>query len=330
MKGDRRSYELLSMIFELNSVVNENDPLSTSGNMMNLDIRNADAPREVKQEPTCIPVKNPDLMGRLHHFQNLGSIFTTPRNVEIWLPPDYDQSHGTRYAVLYMQDGQNLFEPQKSFVGVDWGMDEALTRLSLAKEVQPTLVVGIWNTPQRLREYLPQRPFENPLAPRVKRKVIKNYGGMPLSDHYLSFMVEELKPFIDSRYRTRPEREFTFVMGSSMGGLISLYALLEYPHVFSGAGSLSTHWPFAHKLFRKYLKARLSKPGGQKIYLDYGSEINSIGYRYRQKRVEHILKMNGYRSGIEWLGKWYAGDPHSETAWRRRIEVPLRFLLNNP
>ena len=297
--------------------------------MMNLDANQADSPLKIQQEPAVIPVENPNLMGSLHHFQSVPSIFSAPRNVEIWLPPGYDQDLRTRYAVLYMQDGQNLFEAQKAFIGVDWGMDETLTRLCRAKEIQPTLVVGIWNTPQRLREYLPQRPFGNPLAPRVKRKVIKYYGGMPLSDLYLRFMVEELKPFIDCRYRTRPEREFTFLMGSSMGGLISLYALWEYPQVFGGAGSLSTHWPIAHKLFRKYLKARLPKPGMQKIYLDYGSEIDRVGYRYRQKRVEHILKVNGYRPGIEWLGKWYAGEPHSETAWRARVERPLRFLLKN-
>ncbi|MCP4876756.1 MAG: hypothetical protein GY896_14955 [Gammaproteobacteria bacterium] len=160
-------------------------------------------------------------------------------------------------------------------------------------------------------------------------RVIKRYGGIPISDNYLQFIVNELKPFVDSRYRTRPEREFTFLMGSSMGGLISLYAICEYPQVFGGAGCLSTHWPIAHKPFSKYLKARLPEPGHHKIYLDYGNEANHAGYRYRQKRVEHILKDRGYEFGRDWLGNWYAGDPHSETAWRARVQVPLRFLLKN-
>ena len=108
-----------------------------------------------------------------------------------------------------------------------------------------------------------------------------------------------------------------------------MYAICEYPQVFGGAGCLSTHWPIAHKLFSTYLKARLPEPRRHKIYLDYGNEANRAGYRYRQKRVEKILKEGGYELGLDWLGNWYAGDPHSETAWRARVQVPLRFLLKN-
>ena len=158
---------------------------------------------------------------------------------------------------------------------------------------------------------------------------MKRYGGAPISDNYLRFLVYELKPFVDSRYRTRPDREMTFLMGSSMGGLISLYGICEYPQVFGGAGCLSPHWPIAHQLFSAYLKVRLPKPGQHKIYLDYGNEANSRGYRVSQKRVERILKGRGYEPGIDWLSYWSAGDPHSETAWRTRIQMPLRFLLKN-
>jgi predicted alpha/beta superfamily hydrolase len=228
-----------------------------------------------------------------------------------------------------MHDGQNLFESQKSFIGVDWGMDETMAALSGENEIRPTIVVAIWNTPQRLREYLPQRPFCNHQSQPSMSRVIKRYGGTPISDNYLRFLVYELKPFVDSRYRTRPEREFTFLMGSSMGGLISLYGICEYPQVFGGAGCLSTHWPIAHKPFSAYLKARLPEPGQHKIYLDYGSEVNNAGYRFSQKHMEHILKGSGYKLGIDWLSTWYAGDPHSETAWRARVQVPLRFLLKN-
>jgi hypothetical protein len=85
----------------------------------------------------------------------------------------------------------------------------------------------------------------------------------------------------------------------------------------------------AHKPFSKHLKAGLPEPGRHKIYLDYGSEVNSPGYAVSQKRVEHILEDSGYEFGLDWLGKWYPGDPHSETAWRARVHVPLRFLLKN-
>jgi predicted alpha/beta superfamily hydrolase len=284
---------------------------------------------EKKIQPTYSLVKNPDLNGSLHHYPSLPSMFINPHNVEIWLPPDYDEGNANGYAVLYMHDGQNLFESQKSFTGVDWGMDETMAALSRENEIRPAMVVAIWNTPQRLREYLPQRPFCNHPSRRSMNRVIKRYGGTPISDNYLRFLVYELKPFVDSCYRTRPERESTFMMGSSMGGLISLYAICEYPQVFSGAGCLSTHWPIANKLFSKYLKARLPEPGRHKIYLDYGNEANLFGYRKRQKRMEQILKEGGYEYGLDWLSNWYVGDPHSETAWRARVQVPLRFLLKN-
>jgi len=284
---------------------------------------------KTKIQPNLSPDKNFDLIGTLHHFPSVPSLFINPRNVDVWLPPDYDEGNANGYAVLYMHDGQNLFEPQKSYIGVDWGLDQTMAVLLKKKEIRPTIVVGIWNTPQRLCEYLPQRPFCDYQSQKSRSRVIKRYGGAPISDKYLRFIVNELKPFVDRRYHTRPEREFTFLMGSSMGGLISLYAICEYPHIFGGAGCLSTHWPIAHRSFSKYLKARLPGPRHHKIYLDYGDEANSAGYRVRQKRVEHILREKGYALGLDWLANWYAGDPHSETAWRTRVHVPLRFLLKD-
>ena len=290
-----------------------------------------DAPIKPTIQPNLSPEKSADLIGTLDQFPSVPSQFIDTRNVDVWLPPDYDEGHANGYAVLYMHDGQNLFEPQKSYIGVDWGMDQTMAVLFQKKEIRPTIVVGIWNTPQRLCEYLPQRPFCDYQSQQSRSRVIKRYGGVPISDRYLRFLVNELKPFVDRRYRTRPEREFTFLMGSSMGGLISLYGICEYPHIFGGAGCLSTHWPIAHRSFGKYLKARLPEPKGHKIYLDYGDEANSAGYLARQKRVEHIIRARGYAFGTDCLANWFAGDPHAETAWRSRVHVPLRFLLkDNP
>jgi predicted alpha/beta superfamily hydrolase len=290
---------------------------------------NSGAPVETSIRPEVSPEKNADLIGTLHHFPKLPSNVIQSRNVDVWLPPNYDENHVSGYNVLYMHDGQNLFEAQKSYIGVDWGMDQTMAALCQEENIQPTIVVGIWNTPQRLREYLPQRPFCDYQPPQSRRRVIKRYGGVPISDNYLRFLVYELKPFIDRRYHSRTERAFTFLMGSSMGGLISLYAICEYPHLFGGAGCLSTHWPIANRTFCRYLKARLPEPNQHKIYLDYGDEANSPGYLVRQKRMEHIIREKGYTLGLDWLAKWYAGEPHTETAWRTRVHVPLRFLLSN-
>ena len=287
------------------------------------------APHQTTILPDSSPQKNADLIGILHHFSILPSSSINPRQIDVWLPPDYNQSDDSRYAVLYMHDGQNLFEAQKSFIGVDWGLDETVAALIQRKAIRPTIVVGVWNTPQRLLEYLPQRPFCNHRHHHCQSRVIKRYGGVPMSDQYLRFLVDELKPFIDRRYRTRPEREFTFSMGSSMGGLISLYAICEYPHIFGGVGSLSTHWPIANRSFSRYLEARLPEPGHHKIYLDYGDEANRADYRVRQKRVENIIKARGYAFGRDWFANGFAGEPHSETAWRTRAHIPLRFLLKN-
>ena len=273
------------------------------------------------------PVKNSNLIGTIHHFPNVPSLFTNPRNVDVWLPPNYNEGDASKYDVLYMHDGQNLFESQKSFTGVDWGLDQTAAALIQKRQIRPTIVVGVWNTPQRLCEYLPQRPFCDHQTQRSRHRVIKRYGGVPISDNYLRFLVYELKPFIDRRYHTRSERAFTFTMGSSMGGLISLYAICEYPDIFGGAGCLSTHWPIAYRSFVRYLKARLPEPRLHKIYLDYGDETNSADYLVRQKRAEHIIRESGYTLGLDWIAKWYPSAPHSETAWRTRVHIPLRFLL---
>ncbi len=103
-------------------------------------------------------------------------------------------------------------------------------------------MAGVWNSPIRWREYMPQKPYEAPALQKHHPLILERAGGPPLSDAYLQFLVEELKPFIDKRYRTLPDQQNTFVMGSSMGGLISLYAISEYPQVFGGAGCVSTHW----------------------------------------------------------------------------------------
>ena len=272
-------------------------------------------------------VDNPDLAGTLHHYPGLPSHFIRPRNVEVWLPPDYDENSPSGYPVLYMHDGQNLFEPQKAYIGVDWGVDETVTALAAQGQIPPAIVVGVWNTPQRLREYLPQQPYCCHLSRHVRRLVRKQYGGMPLADRYLRFLVHELKPFVDRRYRTQPGPASTFVMGSSMGGLVSLYAICEYPRIYAGAGCLSTHWPLPHEPLIRYLKERLPDPRGHRIYLDYGSEADRESYRYRQKRVEHTLRSRGYEPGTSLLSRYYPGEPHSETAWRTRLPVPLRFLL---
>ena len=146
--------------------------------------------------------------------------------------------------MLYMHDGQNLFDAKLSFSGVAWGIDKAAATLADENRIRAPIVVGIWNTGRRAQEYMPQKPLE--AAPSsLADRFATNFNGTPVSDAYLRFIVTELKPFVDATYRTLPAQADTNVMGSSMGGLISLYALCEYPDVFGGAACLSSSWTVA-------------------------------------------------------------------------------------
>jgi len=225
-----------------------------------------------------------------------------------------------------MQDGQNLFDPQTSFLGVDWGIDEAMRRLTAEQRVSAAIVVGIWNTPQRSQEYMPQRPLEQRRR-KEQGQLGKAAVRKPLSDRYLKFLLTEVKPFLDDHYRTLADRENTFIMGSSMGGLISLYAVCEYPHVIAGAGCLSTHWPAREGIVVDYLEKGLPKAGSHKLYFDYGTRTVDALYEPYQQEVDKVLRAKGYTQGKDWITLKFEGAEHSERAWRERVHIPLEFLL---
>jgi predicted alpha/beta superfamily hydrolase len=248
------------------------------------------------------------------------------RRVDVWLPPGYDAAAADRYPVVYMHDGQNLFDPAASYGGVPWSVDQAMLRLLARGEARPAIIVGVWNSPARFEEYMPRKA--------VAAAQFRAYPTMPMmpadsikSDAYLKFLVGELKPFVDRTYRTRPEREHTFVMGSSMGGLISAYAVCEYPEVFGGAGCVSIHWPAGDGAMVDYLAKNLPAPGVHKFYFDHGTETVDALYEPWQRRADAVLRAAGYTPGPLWLTRKFPGTEHNEKAWRERVDLPLRFLL---
>jgi predicted alpha/beta superfamily hydrolase len=265
-----------------------------------------------------------DRADTLKRHADLASRFVEPRNVDVWLPPGYALEDGRRYPVIYMHDGQNLFEPKTAFGGVDWGIDRAIVRLASEGRLREAIVVGIWNTDRRYQEYMPQKALA--LSGRSS-EFTAQAGGEALSDAYLRFIVQELKPFIDRGYRTRPERGSTLVMGSSMGGLISLYALCEYPESFGGAGCLSTHWPAGEGAVIEYLRRALPRPGRHRICFDHGTETLDASYEAFQRQVDALMIATGYREGVDWITRRFPGAEHSERAWRERVQIPLLFLL---
>ncbi len=267
--------------------------------------------------------------GQIERYEDFSSQHCPPRHVDVWLPPGY-AAGSERYPVLYMHDGQNLFDPALAFIGVDWGMDEAITRLVEAKMFSGAIVVGIWNTPERRREYMPQKPLLLPASTALLTEFSADNGGPPRSDAYLRCLVEEIKPLIDGRYRTLPEREHTAVMGSSMGGLVSLYAICEYPTVFGLAGCLSTHWPIGGNRLVDYFGSALPRPPGQRIYFDYGTATLDASYEPYQLRMDALMAQAGYVHGHDWLTQKFERAEHSERAWRARVDIPLRFLFGVP
>lgn len=269
-----------------------------------------------------------DGTGFIIRHADFSSHYVTPRPVDIWCPSDDGAAPATRYPVIYMHDGQNLFDSALSFIGVDWGMDEAMTRLIRESGRPGAIIVGVWNSPLRVREYMPRKPLFTPRGRPLLPRFIEQAGGEPLSESYLKFLVEELKPFIDATYPTLPDQAHTFVMGSSMGGLISLYALIEYPNVFGGAGCLSTHWPAGEEVLVDWLGAALPPAGRHKLYFDFGTETLDAAYEPYQQRMDEWVKAAGYRAGRDWLTRKLHGAEHSERAWRARVHIPLAFLLD--
>ncbi|NDA61905.1 MAG: alpha/beta hydrolase [Chitinophagia bacterium] len=279
--------------------------------------------------------------GKIIRHENFFSAYVTSRNIDVWLPDNYSPS--SKYAVLYMQDGQMLFDSTVTWNKQEWGVDETISQLLHQNKIQNCIVVGIWNGGlNRHTEYFPQKPFES-LSQAQQEAVYKAsrssgqsiFGGKYIiSDKYLHFLTRELKPFIDSAYSTRVDREHTFIAGSSMGALISMYALCEYPQIFGGAACLSTHWPgiFTSEnnpipdAFIAYMNKNLPSPLQHRIYFDYGSETLDAMYAPFQAKADSILIKKGYTEK-HWMTKYWPGQDHSERSWKSRLSVPLLFLL---
>lgn len=265
--------------------------------------------------------------GRTESWQRVPSRHVDARDVDVWLPPSYGRDPQRRYPVLYMHDGQNLFDPALGYTGVDWDIDGAMTRLIEAGGIREAIVVGVWNTPLRFAEYMPKMPVQTEMVSSgIEGRMIGRAEDIR-SDGYLHFLVDELKPFIDTQYRTMPGRDDTFVMGSSMGGLISAYAVAQFPEVFGGIGAVSTHWPACDGCVVDWLGAHLPDPRTHRLYFDHGTVGLDALYPPHQARMDAALRTGGYIEGKHSMTRRFEGADHNEAAWRARVEIPLRFLL---
>lgn len=287
--------------------------------------------RASAQTPACSS-------GRIERIPDFQSKYVAPRHIDVWLPDGFVSGKG--YGVLYMHDGQMLFDSAITWNRQSWEMDE--TGANLQNRKHKFIIVGIWNSGSgRHADYFPQKPFEamsrtekDSLTAQLQRAGRTNEVFHPVSDLYLKFITEELKPEIEKKYGVRSDRKHTWIAGSSMGGLISLYAICEYPDVFGGAACLSTHWPGTFSLennpfpeaYRNYLRRKLPDPGSHRICFDLGDQTLDAMYPPLQRQVDEVMRQAGYKNN--WITMYLPGEDHSERSWKKRMPAVMNFLLD--
>jgi predicted alpha/beta superfamily hydrolase len=242
------------------------------------------------------------------------------RTVLVYLPPGYEDEPDRRYPVLYMHDGQNLFDAGTSFIGVEWNVDETLERMIASGQVEPLIVVGIYNTNERAFEYTPAQDSS------------RGEGGG--ASRYADFIVNELKPFIDATYRTRPGRESTGIMGSSLGGIASLYIAWTHPDVFSRVGAMSTTYWWANKQIIRFLE-ETDPPPGVKVWLDMGTAEDNTDRDQNEvpdnidlhREARNVLMDKGLTIPRTLRYVEEKGAVHNERAWAARFPRAVEYLF---
>lgn len=262
-------------------------------------------------------------------WEGMGSDAIPSRDVTILLPADYDETDA-HYPVLYMHDGKNLFEPGRTITGDEWRVDETLSRMISQGAARPAIVVAIDQVEARWREYAPEE-FVNGAGFGAM-----NESTSPYSNDYLKFIVERVKPKIDSEFRTLSGPEDTMLMGSSMGGLISLYGVSSYPDTFGAAACLSTHWPLALPVkdnqvevvrsIQASLDAGGIDPLKHRFWFDHGTLNLDSHYAPYQIEMDAYFAEKGF-GGIGYVSRVYEGTDHNEASWATRLSEPLAFLL---
>lgn len=229
-----------------------------------------------------------------------------PRGMIVWLPPGYDAEDDKRYPVLYMHDGQNLFDPATSSFGVDWGMDEVADSLINIGEIEPVIIVGINNTINRFSEYS---------------------NSSDTGYVYMNFLVNKIKPMIDSTYKTLPGRENTAVAGSSMGGLISFMLAWEYPEVFSKAACFSPAYKYKHFDYVTVVEKYSSTKKEIKFYIDNGGIGIEETIQPGIDEMISLLEAMGYEKGKDLFVLFDKEARHFESDWGTRAHVPLKLFF---
>ena len=283
-----------------------------------------------ESEPLPLPTV---AYGRIVRFTDFPSKYVKPRIIDVLLPNGY--SPKISYPVLYMHDGQMLFDDAQTWNHQEWGLDETLQELS--DSLRPIIIVGIWNIDTfRRAEYFPEKALQF-LPDDIRKEFIeKELQGNPLGDEYVQFLTKEVKPFIEKMFSASTNPADNLLMGSSMGGLICLYALCEYPQFFGGIAGLSTHWPGSllvkspaiPQSILNYLNQHLPISSANKqIYIDTGTEGLDAEYLPYLEQMNMICSKHGY-DNQHYQSIIDEGADHNELAWRARLHLPLTFLFH--
>lgn len=227
------------------------------------------------------------------------------RALRIFLPASYQENSAKRYPVLYMHDGQNLFDAKTAAYGVQWGIASTINRLVATGVMEEVIVVGIDNTPDRIAEYTPCCDAQ--------------YGGGKL-DGYGAFVVDTVKPYIDKTYRTLPDKAHTAILGSSLGALASLAIAQRYPDLFAQAGAMSGSFWWNGKTFIEKAAPRVPV----RLYLDAGTRDDGLEDTVAMR--DALLK-RGYQLERDLLFYKADGASHNETSWAARVERPLTWFF---
>jgi enterochelin esterase-like enzyme len=270
-----------------------------------------------------LAVSDAGVTGQLSSVRTFRSAHAAARRVDVWLPPGLER--GARAPLLVIQDGQNLFEARHGMGGQTWQMDQAALRQPVAP-----VIIGVWNTPARRREYLPA-DMEQLLPLDIRERIASANGGPPLSDGYLAFLADELVPWARATLPVSHRRRDTLV------------ALCRYPDLFGAAGCLSMHWPLLTDAaayqrgeletprvlaaLDRFAQRSLVRPGRHRLFLDRGTRNLDSLYPPYSAHMDRAMAALGWREANGLRSLVIEGGDHNEASWRTRVDAALSWLL---
>ncbi len=247
------------------------------------------------------------------------SRIVAPRDVQVYLPPGYEREKSRRYPVLYLHDGQNVFDAAS--MGMEWQVDETAEALTRAGRIEPLIVVAVANTDARVDEYTPTTvEWKEPDG------TVRKGGGK--ANVYGRFLIDELKPFIDRTYRTRREPASTALGGASLGALVSLWLALEHPQVFGNVLAVSPAIRWDDSVILKKV-AGSPRRAPIRVWVDIGT-LEGEGAVSGARRLRDALARRGWKTGKDLQYLEQEGGQHDEISWASRVEQMLSFLYRTP